>query len=166
MADPVLIGLAVTSHAAGELRTFTFHNIAVDVVPGPPIVMAVQDDVVLPGEDAQLAVEAVDNVGSELSYQWYRAKVEMMGIVLVDVPLPEGVGPVLDVPAADIVDEGNYYCVISNDIGSVTSDFVILDVQVGSIGTASPTTLRTRSAATMASWSTTRARPPSSTARS
>jgi len=133
MADPVLIGLAVTSHAAGELRTFTFDNVAVDVVPGPPVVVAVQDAVVLPGEDAQLAVEARDGVGSELSYQWYREKVEMMGIVLTDVPLPEGVGPVLDVPAADVPDEGNYYCVVSNDIGSVTSDFVILDVQVGLI---------------------------------
>ncbi len=30
MTDPVLIGLAVTSHAAGELRTFTFDN--VDIV--------------------------------------------------------------------------------------------------------------------------------------
>lgn len=57
----------------------------------------------------------------------------MMGIVLVDVPLPEGVGPVLDVPGAAIGDEGDYYCVVSNDIGSVTSDFVILDVQVGLI---------------------------------
>jgi len=28
MQDPVLIGLAVTSHAAGELRTFTFDNIS------------------------------------------------------------------------------------------------------------------------------------------
>jgi concanavalin A-like lectin/glucanase superfamily protein len=32
MADPVLIGLAVTSHAAGELRTVTFDNIAVQAV--------------------------------------------------------------------------------------------------------------------------------------
>ncbi|MCP4640693.1 MAG: DUF1349 domain-containing protein, partial [bacterium] len=30
MADPVLIGLAVTSHAAGELRTVTFDNVAVE----------------------------------------------------------------------------------------------------------------------------------------
>ncbi|MCP4450504.1 MAG: hypothetical protein GY809_03510, partial [Planctomycetes bacterium] len=28
MADPVLIGLAVTSHAAGELRTYTFDNVS------------------------------------------------------------------------------------------------------------------------------------------
>ncbi len=95
--------------------------------------MAVQDDVVLPGEDAQLAVVARDGQGSELSYQWYRAKVEMMGITLVDVPLPEGVSAVLDVPGAEVGDEGDYYCVVSNDIGSVISDFVILDVQVGLI---------------------------------
>jgi concanavalin A-like lectin/glucanase superfamily protein/Ig-like domain-containing protein len=131
MADPVLIGLAVTSHAAGELRTFTFDNVAVEVVPGPPIITAVQDDVVMPGEDAQLAVEAIQNGESDLTYQWYRATVEMMGIVLTDVPLPEGVNAVLDVPAADVGDEGDYYCVVSNDVGSVTSDFVILDVQVG-----------------------------------
>jgi hypothetical protein len=27
MADPVLIGLFVTSHAAGEIRTYTFDNV-------------------------------------------------------------------------------------------------------------------------------------------
>jgi concanavalin A-like lectin/glucanase superfamily protein len=32
MADPVLIGLAVTSHAAGELRTVTFDNVAVESI--------------------------------------------------------------------------------------------------------------------------------------
>ena len=30
MADPVLIGLAVTSHAAGEKRTFTFDNVSIE----------------------------------------------------------------------------------------------------------------------------------------
>jgi hypothetical protein len=37
MTDPVLIGLAVTSHAAGELRTFTFDNVSTtgDVPEGP-----------------------------------------------------------------------------------------------------------------------------------
>jgi hypothetical protein len=133
LQDPLLIGLAVTSHADGELRTFTFDNVSLDVVPGPPIITAVQDDVVMPGEDAQLAVEAIQNVESEMSYQWYRAEVEMMGIVLKDVPLPEGVNAVLDIPAAEIGDEGDYYCVVTNDIGSTTSDFVILDVQVGLI---------------------------------
>lgn len=131
LQDPVLIGLAVTSHADGELRTFTFDNVTLDVVPGAPIIMSVQDDVVLPGEDAQLAVEAIHNGESDLTYQWYRATVEMMGIVLTDVPLPEGVNAVLDIPAADVGDEGDYYCVVSNDVGSVTSDLVILDIQVG-----------------------------------
>ena len=30
MADPVLIGLFVTSHAAGEIRTFTFDNVSIE----------------------------------------------------------------------------------------------------------------------------------------
>ncbi|MEA3226946.1 MAG: hypothetical protein U9Q07_13430, partial [Planctomycetota bacterium] len=30
MADPVLIGLFVTSHAAGEIRTYTFDNVSID----------------------------------------------------------------------------------------------------------------------------------------
>jgi len=38
MTDPVLIGLAVTSHASGELRTFTFDNVLVgkQVIAGAP----------------------------------------------------------------------------------------------------------------------------------
>ncbi|MBL7189922.1 MAG: hypothetical protein ISS70_26630 [Phycisphaerae bacterium] len=30
MADPVLVGLFVTSHAAGEIRTYTFDNVSID----------------------------------------------------------------------------------------------------------------------------------------
>ncbi|MFH1717462.1 MAG: LamG domain-containing protein [Planctomycetota bacterium] len=30
MTDPVLVGLAVTSHAAGEVRTFTFDNVSIE----------------------------------------------------------------------------------------------------------------------------------------
>jgi ketosteroid isomerase-like protein len=39
MTDPVLIGLAVTSHADGEVRTFTFDNVRV----GSPDVIAIED---------------------------------------------------------------------------------------------------------------------------
>ncbi len=30
MADPVLIGLFVTSHAAGQIRTYTFDNVSIE----------------------------------------------------------------------------------------------------------------------------------------
>ena len=33
MTDPVLIGLSVTSHVAGTLRTFTFDNVTTDLLP-------------------------------------------------------------------------------------------------------------------------------------
>jgi hypothetical protein len=33
MTDPVLIGLAVTSHVDGTLRTFTFDNVTINLLP-------------------------------------------------------------------------------------------------------------------------------------
>jgi hypothetical protein len=100
---------------------------------GKPLIDSITGAAVAPGGDAQLVVEASSIAEGELSYQWYRAKVEMMGIVLEDVPLPEGVAAVLDVTAVTIGDEGEYYCVVSNDLGETRSANVWLDVQVGLI---------------------------------
>jgi len=112
--------------AEGHIWSFTTET-------GAPIITAVQDDVVLPGQDAQLAVEATSLLGGELTYQWYREKVVLTGFELFDVPLPGAIAAVLNVPVASADDEGNYYCVVTNDFGQTKSDLVVLDVQVGLI---------------------------------
>ena len=116
----------VVGQEAGDLWSFTTQT-------GMPVIASITGDAVLPGADAQLVCDATDVMGSELVYQWYRAEVNMMGFILTDVPLPEGVAAVLDVAAATIDDEGEYYCTVTNDLGATTSDMAFLDVQVGLI---------------------------------
>ena len=110
----------------GTVWTFTVED-------GLPVITSITGDAAAPGESAQLVVEATSVLDAEPAYQWYRAEVEMMGIVLTDVPLPEGVAAALDLASVSIGDEGQYYCVVTNDLGSTTSDMVWLDVQVGLI---------------------------------
>ena len=116
----------VVGQDAGEVWSFTTET-------GRPVISSITGDAVAPGGDAQLVVEASSLAEGELSYQWYRAEVSMMGFILYDVPLPEGIAAVLNVSAATIADEGQYYCKVSNDLGETTSDMVWLDVQVGLI---------------------------------
>ncbi|MDI6450024.1 LamG-like jellyroll fold domain-containing protein [Anaerobaca lacustris] len=100
---------------------------------GRPLITKAQGDAVAPGGDAQLVCEATSAAAGELSYQWYREKVIMMGFELNDVPLPEGVDSVLNVAGATIDDEGYYYCVVTNENGSTTSPLMFLDIQTGLI---------------------------------
>jgi len=100
---------------------------------GLPIITKIEGAVVTPGGDAQLVCEAIGTVAPELSYQWYREKVVMMGFELYDVPLPEGVEATLRITGATPDDQGYYYCVVTNEIGSVTSAMAFLDVQTGLI---------------------------------
>lgn len=100
---------------------------------GRPVITKAQGAAVAPGGNARLTCEATSAAAGELSYQWYREKVVMMGFVLNDVALPEGVEPVLNVAGATIDDEGYYYCVVTNANGSTTSPMLFLDVQVGLI---------------------------------
>jgi hypothetical protein len=100
---------------------------------GRPIITNIQGDAVAPGGDAQLVCEATSAVPSEMSYQWYRETVIMMGFELHDVPLPEGVEATLNVAGATIDDQGYYYCVVTNENGSTTSAMAFLDVQTGLI---------------------------------
>lgn len=100
---------------------------------GRPLITKAQGAAVAPGGNARLTCEATSAAAGELSYQWYREKVVMMGFVLNDVALPEGVEPVLNVAGATIDDEGYYYCVVTNENGSTTSPLIFLDVQVGLI---------------------------------
>lgn len=116
----------VVGQEEGDLWSFTTQT-------GAPVIDSITGAAVAPGGDAQLVVEASSIAEGELSYQWYRAEVEMMGIILRDVPLPEGIAAVLDVSAVTITDEGQYYCVVSNALGSTTSPMAWLDVQVGLI---------------------------------
>lgn len=100
---------------------------------GTPVITSITGAFGAPGSDVQLVCEATSDLGGELTYQWYRDEVEMMGMILTDVPLPEGIAATLDVTAIDISDEGGYYCVVSNEYGDTVSATVQLDVQVGLI---------------------------------
>jgi len=74
MADPVLIGLAVTSHAAGELRTVTFDNVAVESVLANSLV--VWEDAATAAAPGFLATNVEDGVydigtyGGEMTYEF------------------------------------------------------------------------------------------------
>jgi len=115
-----------TNGEAGSVWSFTTQH-------GRPIITSIKGDAVAPGGNAQLVCEATSVVPSELSYQWYREKVVMMGFELYDVPLPEGVEATLNVAGATIDDQGYYYCVVTNENGSTTSAMAFLDIQTGLI---------------------------------
>jgi hypothetical protein len=64
MADPVLIGLFVTSHAAGEKRTFTFDNVTIEGNVSTDLVSA---DIGIPANSAEsvyvVLEDAAGNIG-------------------------------------------------------------------------------------------------------
>ena len=74
MEDPVLIGLAVTSHAAGELRTFTFDNVAVESALATSL--ATWEDAATAAAPTFLATDVADGVydigtyGGEMTYEF------------------------------------------------------------------------------------------------
>ncbi len=100
---------------------------------GKPVIDSMQAAYGPPGSDVQLVCNAVSPAGAELSYQWYRDEVNMMGVVLTDVPLPGATAAVLDVVDIKTTDEGGYYCIVANEYGETVSSIVQLDVQVGLI---------------------------------
>ncbi|NOR67231.1 MAG: hypothetical protein GQ528_07740, partial [Woeseiaceae bacterium] len=87
MADPVLIGLAVTSHAAGEVRTFTFDNVDIagditadsvstdiDSVSGnsaEPIYVALEDAA------GAVGVVAYPDLAATRIAQWWNMKIAL-----------------------------------------------------------------------------------------
>ena len=113
MADPVLIGLAVTSHQSGELRTMTFDSLSVtgDVAEGPfttfsvinipynsaePIYAAVED-----AAGAMAVVTHPDPAATQIttwsSWKIALAEVAAQGVDLTNVvALHLGVGDVLN----------------------------------------------------------------------
>ncbi|MEN6576633.1 MAG: PA14 domain-containing protein [Phycisphaerales bacterium] len=65
MADPVLIGLAVTSHTSGELRTFTFDNVATTGNVTPEGAFEACDYIPITGNDpAPISVSLTDGNGN------------------------------------------------------------------------------------------------------
>jgi len=66
MTDPVLIGLAVTSHAAGESRTFAFDNVSTagDVTEGPFTTFQVINNVLAYNSAEEIFVALEDAAGN------------------------------------------------------------------------------------------------------
>jgi len=79
MTDPVLIGLAVTSHQDGEVRTFTFDNVRVilhDVTAPGDAIQGVPNDGDWPGaETPDLAID--DDIGTK--YLHFKGETETTG---------------------------------------------------------------------------------------
>ncbi len=115
-----------TNGEEGFLWSFT-------TTDGLPVIDSMQGGFGPAGSDVQLVCNATSPAGAEMTYQWYREKVSIMGMELFDVPLPEGVTAILDVTEIAPDDEGKYYCVVTNEYGSTQSAMAILDVQVGLI---------------------------------
>jgi len=101
MEDPVLIGLAVTSHASGEMRTYTFDNISTtDAVSGEWQVAAIGADmpsndpapmyVAVASSDGTTAVVYNDNPNAAQIGDWTEWVIELQeladkGVDLTDV---------------------------------------------------------------------------------
>jgi hypothetical protein len=67
MTDPVYIGLAVTSHDAATMRTFTFANVSTtgDVTPDGPF--SAWDDIGIASNDPQLLYAAVEDAAGNIA---------------------------------------------------------------------------------------------------
>jgi pectin methylesterase-like acyl-CoA thioesterase len=85
------------------------------VEPAPTITDQPDNTVVSVGSSASPSVTAT---GSNLVYQWYKN----------GVLIPGATGPTLTFPMAQLTDTGDYYVVVSNTGGSVTSNTVRLTV--------------------------------------
>ncbi len=87
MADPVLIGLFVTSHAAGEKRTYTFDSVS---TTGKVSSAAVNQDIGIPSNSAEKLYLAVEDASGALGVvthpdpaatqidQWWTMKVPLL----------------------------------------------------------------------------------------
>lgn len=80
------------------------------------------------GAPANFNVGATGN--GALSYQWYRNNIALSGAN----------GANLSVSAADTIDSGSYYVVVSNASGTATSNLVTLNVNGSALGSPSITT--------------------------
>ncbi len=96
-----------------------FDAIGYDFVVGnpPQIVVQPSPDTVCAGETAQLSVVASGD--APLSYQWFDVFL---------IPVPGATSSTLSITNAQESDEGLYFCTVTNNIGSVDSDFVQITV--------------------------------------
>lgn len=79
------------------------------------------------GAPAELSCTAVSYTPSDITYQWYKV-MDGNGVAI------EGAtDPVLGVAELALDNDGQYYCIATNDAGATTSDTVMVDVQVGLI---------------------------------
>ena len=87
---------------------------------GPQITQQPEQQTVCQGRDVTLTVVATTQVG-ELDYEWLKD----------DEPVPGGSASSLLLEGVSTLESGEYACIVSSPCGSVTSDAVILAVDVG-----------------------------------
>lgn len=116
----------VTVNGAGAVWSFTTAD---------PVVITSATGAAEPaGAAAQLEVVAESPVGAALTYQWHRLNFELIpGMILPDVDIPGAESSVYALEALAPADQGEYYCVVTSEDGSVASPVVFLDVQTGLI---------------------------------
>ncbi|MEN3027049.1 MAG: immunoglobulin domain-containing protein [Chlorobiota bacterium] len=98
-------------NACGTART---DPVTVRVKEPPQITQQPQGGTFAPGSQVTLSVQATGE--PPLSYQWYRD----------GVPLSGATSSTYVIPNMARSDEGTYFCVVSNECGSDTSDRVVL----------------------------------------
>ena len=81
------------------------------------------------GKTVQLKVEGISNDNSSPLYQWYYRQ----DINATPLPIPNATGPILNVASFARKDVGNYYVMLSNTIGEVQSNSIL--VQADSLPT-------------------------------
>ncbi len=85
----------------------------------PPIITGQPEkQFVKAGSDAVFTVTATNPVGGSMSYEWHVPSDAVVG----------GDSPVLTISNAQISDEGDYYCVVTNTSGSTVSDRASLTI--------------------------------------
>ncbi len=112
MDEPAVFARALTSEEIGKLYVAGLAGIDV----APEIKVQPEPQAVFVGDSLQFSVSAI---GSDpISYQWYKDGVLLEGAT----------NSIMDLNKTFYVDGGEYYCVISNPYGSVTSETVEIGV--------------------------------------
>ncbi|MBN1360062.1 MAG: hypothetical protein JW993_05700 [Sedimentisphaerales bacterium] len=116
----------VTVNGEGNVWSFT--------TAGPVVVTGATGDAQPVGAAAQVSVEAYSPVGADLSYEWHRLNFSPIpGLVIPDAAIPGAESAVYAIEALTAADQGEYYCIVSSEDGSVASPVVFLDAQTGLI---------------------------------
>ncbi len=97
------------TNACGSVQS---QSVTVRVKEAPQITQQPQGGTFAPGSRVELSVQATGE--SPLSYQWYRNS----------VPIPGATNATYVIANMSSSDEGEYFCVVTNECGSDTSDVV------------------------------------------